>query len=119
MLFKDVNRFRPLYKQFINLKENIQNRVKVLRFKKKKWIKFVENYTQKLKKYRKFKPKDQVRYLVSRYSSKGSSYKARTKNNLQALKKFKLFYGGLLRSDIKSLTHSKFRNVCKKARLFF
>ena len=36
MLFKDVNRFKPLYKQFIELRENIQNRNKVFRFKKKK-----------------------------------------------------------------------------------
>lgn len=119
MLFKNVNRFKPLYKQFVALKENIQNRTKVLRFEKKKWIKFVESYTQKLKRYRKFKPKDQVRYIVSRYSSKGSSYKARTKNNLRALKKFKLFYGGMPRSHLKSLTRSRFRNTCKKVRSFF
>lgn len=36
MLFEDVNRFKPLYKQFIELRENIQNRKKVLKFKKKK-----------------------------------------------------------------------------------
>ena len=36
MLFEKVNRFKPLYKQFIELRENIQNRNKVFKFKKKK-----------------------------------------------------------------------------------
>jgi hypothetical protein len=36
MFFEDINRFKPLYKQFIDLKENIQNRKKVFKFKKKK-----------------------------------------------------------------------------------
>ena len=36
MILTNVNRFKPLYKQFIELRENIQNRSKVFRFKKKK-----------------------------------------------------------------------------------
>ena len=36
MIFKNKNRFRPIYKPLINLKENIQNREKLIQFKKKK-----------------------------------------------------------------------------------
>lgn len=114
MLFENVNRFKPLYKQFIELRENIQNRKKVFRFKKKKWVKFIESYTQKLKRYRRFKPKDQVRYLVSRYPSRGLSYKTRCKNNLFGLKRFRLFHGGLAASRVKILVKVAFKSKCKK-----
>jgi len=36
MLLKKKNRFKPFYKQFIKLRENLQNRKKLLQFKKKK-----------------------------------------------------------------------------------
>lgn len=35
MIFKRKNKFRPIYKQLINLNENLQNRNKLLQFKKK------------------------------------------------------------------------------------
>ena len=36
MTLKNKNKFRPIYKQLIKLKENPQNRDKLLRFKKEK-----------------------------------------------------------------------------------
>ena len=36
MFLKKKSRFKPLYKQFGNINENIQNREKLLKFKKKK-----------------------------------------------------------------------------------
>ena len=81
-------------------------------------MKFVESYIQKLKKYRRFKPKDQVRYLVSRYPSRGLSYKTRCKNNLRTLKRFKLFHGGLSKSKIKSLAKIALKNKCNFSSLF-
>ena len=59
------NKFKPLYKKFVQLRENSQNRKKVLNFKKKKWTKFILFYKRKLKWYKKFKPQNQNRYLVS------------------------------------------------------
>lgn len=103
MIFKNKNRFRPLYKQLIKLKENVQNRKKLLQFKKQKWEKLIQNYNKKLKWYKKFKPKDQTQYLVSQYPSKGFSYRKRYKNTLQTNKKFKLFYGGLSKAYVKKL----------------
>lgn len=115
MIFGNKNRFRPLYKQFIELKENVQNRQKLLRFKKQKWKKFIQNCTRKLKWYKKFKPKDQNQYFVSRYPSRGVSYEKRYKNTLVETKKFKLFYGGLTGKHIKKLTkmtlNKKYRKI--------
>ena len=115
MIFGNKNRFKPLYKQFIELKENIQNRKKLLRFKKQKWGKLIQNYKRKLKWYKKFKPKDQTQYLVSRYPSRGFSYKKRYKNTLQGTKRFRLFYGGLSKTHIKKLVkitlNKKYRKI--------
>jgi len=36
MILQNKNQFRPVYKQLVNLKENVQNREKLMRFKKKK-----------------------------------------------------------------------------------
>ena len=36
MIFEKKNKFKPLYKQFIDLKENVQNRTKLLQFKRQK-----------------------------------------------------------------------------------
>jgi ribosomal protein S4 len=102
MIFKKRSQFKPLYKQFINLRENVQDRKKLLQFKKQKWSQLINNSKRKLKRYRKFKPKDQTQYIVSRYPNRGTSYKtSRYRNTLQTYKKFKLFYGGFTRKKIK------------------
>jgi small subunit ribosomal protein S4 len=102
MISKRKNRFKPLYKQFINLNENVQNRKKILQFKKQKWIKLVSLVKKKLKRYKKFKPQNQTQYVVSRYPNKWNSYKkGKYRNILQIYKKFKLFYGNFTRQKIK------------------
>ena len=115
MIFGNKNKFKPLYKQFIELKENVQNRKKILQFKKQKWKKLIQNYKKKLKWYKKFKPKDQTQYLVSRYPNKRFSYKKRYKNTLQETKKFRLFYGGISKKHIKKLVkitlNKKYRKI--------
>ena len=47
------NRFKPLYKQFIKLRENVQSRKRFLEFKSKKWEKPIDFYKKKLKWYNK------------------------------------------------------------------
>lgn len=100
-MFKQKNRFKPLYKKFIKLRENPQNRRKVLRFKKQKWVSFVEFYKRKLKWYKKFRPQNQNRYLVSRYPNRYTSYAQRYKRTFQSYKKFNLFYGSFLKKVVK------------------
>lgn len=119
MFFKKKNKFKPLYKQFLELKENIQNRKKFAKFKKKKWKFFIQNYAWKLKKYKKFKPRDQARYLVSQYPSRGLSYKAKTKNNQQTLKKFKLLFGGLPKRFVKKRIKIILKKKHKRTSLLF
>lgn len=102
MIFKKKSRFKPLYKQLLNLGENVQNRKKLLTFKKQKWSKLLFHLKRKLKWYKKFKPQDQMQYIVSRYPNRWDSYKKGTfRNTLRAYKKFSLFYGGFSKQHIK------------------
>lgn len=100
MIFKNKSKF--LYKKILNLRNNPQNKKKVLNFKKQKWAKFVKFYAKKLKWYKKFKAQNLDLYLVSKYSNKYFSYQKRFKNTLQAYKNFNLFYGNLGKKRIKA-----------------
>lgn len=122
MFLKRKNKFKPLYKQFINLYENVQNRQKILQFKKQKWNKFISYIKYKSKRYKKFKPYNQNQYLVSRYPNKWNSYKKGTyKNILQTYKKFKLLYGDLSKKKIKNyiLKALKIKNKKNTLSLYF
>jgi ribosomal protein S4 len=92
---------KPLYKQFLKLRENSQNRKKLLTFKKIKWKNFIRAYAYKLK----FKqiPKDQFRYLVSEFPHKETSYKKRFRNNFHNLKNLKLHYGNIAKKKFKQI----------------
>jgi len=117
MLLKK-NKYKPLYKQFIKLRENVQNRKKLLKFKKQKWEKLIQYYKKKLKRYKKFKPNDQTQYIVSKFPNKANSYEKRFKNTLDTTKKFRLFYGNLpkkfvkkrIKQTIKKKTNKDFTN---------
>jgi len=114
MFLKNKNKFKPSYKKFIKLRENSQNRRKVLKFKKQKWKSFLEFYKRKLKWYKKFRPQNQDRYLVSKYPNRFTSYSKRYKRTLQSYKNFSLFYGNLkkktLKNKILSIKNKKFKN---------
>lgn len=102
MILKKKNRFKPLYKQFIALGENVQNRKKLLGFEKQKWSRLLYHVKKRLKWYNKFKPQDQMQYTVSRYPNRWDSYKSGTfRNTLRTYKKFNLFYGGFSKKSIK------------------
>ena len=94
-------RHKPLYKNFISLKKNIQNRrrLNLLKFKKQKWEKLI-SYLKRLQIRRKknFRMYDINRYFSPRFYN---SFKRKYKNIIQTNKKFKLFYGGLLNKYIK------------------
>ena len=95
------NRFRPIFKQLLKLRENVQNRQKLLKFKKKKWKSFLRFYGTKLKNFKKFKPIDHSKYFVTRYGTRGASYNKRFRDTLQAGKRLRLFYGNLLEKYFK------------------
>lgn len=120
MFLKNKNRFKPLYKKFFKLKENIQNRKKLLKFKKQKWERFKLAYIKSLKQYKKFKPKDQNRYLVFRYPTVWASYKKRYKNKLSQYRKFNLIYGELSKKLVKKqIRKILYKNLRKTNLIFF
>lgn len=99
-LFKK-NRFKPVFKPLLKLRENVQNRQKALKFKKKKWETFLKFYKRKLRYFKKFKPLDHSKYFVTKYGTRGASYKKRFRDTLQAGKRLRIFYGNLLKKYFK------------------
>jgi ribosomal protein S4 len=91
----------PLFKKFFKLRENIQNRKKILKFKKKKWENFIKFYKKKSKPYKKFKSSDHYKYFLTRYGTKGTGYKKRFRDKLNISKSLRLMYGGLIKSFFK------------------
>lgn len=112
MTFQKKNRFKPVFKQFIKLRDNIQNRQKLLRFKKKKWKPFLKFYLNKLKNFKKFKALDHSKYFVTKYGTRGVGYNKRFRDTLQAGKKLRIFYGHLLKKYFKK----KIKKILKKKR---
>ena len=94
-------RYRPFYKQFLRIRQNVQNRKKVFKFKKQKWQKFQSYSKKQLKFYKKFKLKDSFKLVVSRFASKGNSLQKNFNNRLIEKKLFNLTYGGLKQKYLK------------------
>jgi len=113
------HRHKPLYKQFVRLKKNVQNRrilrirrskplssklnysynTLIVKFKKQKWKGFI-GYLEKILKYRKrnFKMYNIKLYHVQRFPD---YLKKKHSNKIQAKKSLSLFYGGLLENYLK------------------
>jgi small subunit ribosomal protein S4 len=98
---KYKKRHKPFYKQFLRLRQNVQNRAKLFRFKKQKWQKFKKYSENQLGFYKRFKLKDQFQLLASKFASRGNSFQKKFRNNLYQRKLFSLFYGGLKRKYFK------------------
>nr|YP_010145976.1 ribosomal protein S4 [Pseudo-nitzschia pungens]QQO80599.1 ribosomal protein S4 [Pseudo-nitzschia pungens] len=98
---KYKKRNKPFYKQFLRLRQNIQDRTKLFTFKKQKWQRFHQNLKKQLKFYKRFKIKDQFQLSVSKFASRGNSFQRKFRNNLHERKIFGLFYGGLKKNYLK------------------
>ena len=98
---KYKKRHKPFYKQFLRLRQNVQNRAKLFRFKKQKWQRFKKYSENQLGFYKRFKIKDQFQLLASKFASRGNSFQKKFRNNLYQRKLFSLFYGGLKRKYLK------------------
>lgn len=107
------SKFKPIFKQYLKLRENVQNRKKVLNFKKKKWQLFLTYYQKKLKRYKKFKPLDHSKYFVTKYGTRGVSYNRRFRDTLHAGKRLRIFYGNLLKKYFKK----KIKSTLNKKKL--
>lgn len=105
MYFTKKSRHKPLFKQIIKLRGNIQNKKKLLNFKKFKWKNTIQFYKKKIKKYRnyqKFKPLDQTRYAITRFANRGTGYKKGYRAKFQAERSFRLIYGGMSEGSFKN-----------------
>lgn len=96
------NRYKPFYKQFLRLRVNVQNRLKLFKFKKQKWSKFQQYSERQLKFFKRFKVKDPFRFFVKKFASRGNSFQKKFRNNLQERNIFGLFYGGLKKKYFKT-----------------
>jgi len=94
-------RHKPFYKQFLRLRKNIQNRPKLFKFRKQKWVRFQQYSKNQLKFFKRFKIKDQFQLSVSKFASRGNSFQKKFRNNLYERKAFSLFYGKLKRKYLK------------------
>jgi ribosomal protein S4 len=94
-------RYKPFYKQFLRLRKNIQNRPKLFKFRKQKWVRFQQYSKNQLKFYKRFKIKDQFQLSVSKFASRGNSFQKKFRNNLYERKVFSLFYGKLKKKYLK------------------
>lgn len=104
MFFLKKNRFKPSYKKLTNIRENIKNGQKILKFKKKKWRPLISIITKELKAYNKYPSQNQLQYVAPNIVNKWNSYKKnRHRSIIQTFKKFKLFYGYYNKKKIKTI----------------
>lgn len=113
-IYMSKSKFKPVYKKLVNLKENVENRSKLLKFKKKKWKQLINIYKKKLNLYRKVKPKDQTLYLVTKYPNVNFIYKKIYKNTMNDIRKFKLINGGLINKSITNILFTKFNKLMSR-----
>ena len=106
MIITKKYRHRPVYKKFINLKSNVQNRQKLYKFKKKKW----KNLLFKLSKTSKFKKRncyykfyDQNSYSISKYNN---FFLNNYKQKILTKRTFNLFYSNLDKKYLKKLLNN-------------
>lgn len=101
-LLKKTSRLKPFFRNFLSVRANVQNRRKLLSFYKKKWQPLKNKYKKKLKFFKKYKVRDQGKYLVSRFARKNTEYRKKSyKKTFIAIKAFKIFYGILLKKQLK------------------
>ena len=93
---------KPFYKQFLKLRQNVQNRVKIFKFKKQKWKPLQKASLRQLKFFRRYKIKDQFTITSIKFASRGNSFQKKFRNNLKNRKIFNLFYGGLKKQYLKT-----------------
>lgn len=119
MITHKKNTYRPIFKSFIRLRENVQNRKKLLNFKKKKWLFLIKQYERQSKWFKKYKACDHVQLLASKYPSKGKAYDRKFRETLTAKKRFSSFYGGVGRKYLKKQINFAFKNNKKHSNTFF
>lgn len=102
MILNKKHRYKPFYKQFLQIRKNVQNRRKIFKFNKEKWEKFQLYAKKQLKFYKRYKLKDPFKLNVTKFTSKGNSFQKNFKKTLYVKKTFSLFYGTLKTKYLKT-----------------
>ena len=102
-------KYKPLYKKFVHLRQNVQNRKKIYNFKKQKWQKVLKHlYKLKKKNIRMY---DQNIYYKPKFTF---YFNNKFKNDLHVKQRFNFFYGGLTVNHVKSKVKKMFNNFNNK-----
>jgi ribosomal protein S4 len=111
VILNKKQRYKPFYKQFLRIRQNVQNRRKLFKFNKEKWKRFQLYSKKQLKFYKRFKLRDPFRLRITKFASKGNSLQKNFRNTLYEKKKLSLFYGGLktqyLKKKLSNINGSK------------
>jgi ribosomal protein S4 len=121
MIFKlkHKQRYKPLYKKFKQVFENVQSRQKILKFNKQKWESLKNYLKKKISYHRKFTIFNHSGNIVSFFLYRTPNFKKdKYKNFLHAAKKFNLFYGGLKKTYIKNLIKTIWKKKIHKKNKF-
>ena len=100
-------RYKPLYKKFLRLREDVQFKRKFInkKLKKKKWQSFMFFFNLNIKRRKKnFKIHDQSCTFFKKF---GKPIKRNYKYTLQTKQKFRLFYGQISNKYLKNTIFSK------------
>lgn len=115
---KRKKRYKPLYKKFKQIFENVQSRKKLFFFRKKKWKDLV-NRLKKQKLYynrRKiFNPNGNTIIPLVEWR-KPPKFKKRYNYHMKNAKKMNLFYGGLKKKYLRKLIRTIYRQKNNKTR---
>ena len=90
------------YKQFLRLRKNVQDRPKIFRFKRQKWSSNQRFLRRDLKFFRRYRFRDQFRFFIPRFRSRGNSFQRKFRQNLFDRKVFIFFYGGMRKKYLKT-----------------
>lgn len=99
MIFIKKRRYKPIYKKFLVLKQNVLNSKKFYNFKRRKWKNLISQLKRIEKKYpSQYKLYDHTLYFLPKYSN---SFKNNFRYNLRLKQKLKIIYGKLLKRYLK------------------
>lgn len=110
MVIKNKKRYKPLYKKFKNLRKNVQNRKKLLKFKKVKWQNLILYLNrQSSRRTKNYIVYDHNKSYIPKFVDK---FKNKYRNNLHVKQRFSLFYGEILNNILKkSIKQSAKKNL--------
>ena len=105
------SRFKPRFKKLVKLRENVLSSEKLSKLKKVKWKNLVKYHERKLRSYKKYKPYDHNLCVVSKYPSRGTSYKKKLHDLLYVIKIFRLIYGNVPKRSLKNILKKTLKHM--------